>query len=63
MWLELHDSNGPIFVNMDTVTHFQRVEGKRRTTLVTFAPNNGTCVMFQVNESPDEIMDMMISEQ
>lgn len=38
MWLELHDNNGPIFVNMNSVTHFQRVEGQRRTTLVTFAP-------------------------
>lgn len=59
MWLELHDSNGPIFINMDTVMHFQRVEGQRRTTLVTCAAKSGTCVMFQVNESPDEIMEMI----
>ncbi len=48
MWLELHDSNG----RSDTVTHFQRVEGKRRTTLVTFAHNNGTCAMFRFTSHP-----------
>ncbi|MCA1403684.1 hypothetical protein I6F26_03580 [Ensifer sp. IC3342] len=57
MWLELHDSNGPIFINMDTVTHFQRVEGQRRTILVTCATRSGTCVTLQVKESPEEIMD------
>jgi hypothetical protein len=59
MWLELHDSNGPIFVNLDTVTHFQRVEGQRRTTLVTCATKSGACVTLQVQESPKEIMDMI----
>lgn len=62
MWLELHDSNGPIFVNMNVVTHFQRVEGQRRTTLVTFAPKNADCVTLQVKESPDEIMEMLWEE-
>ncbi|AIM03449.1 MULTISPECIES: hypothetical protein [Sinorhizobium] len=62
MWLELHDNNGPIFVNMDAVTHFQRVEGQRRTTLVTFAPKNADCATFQVKESPDEIMEMLWDE-
>ncbi|WP_026186892.1 hypothetical protein [Ensifer sp. BR816] len=62
MWLELHDSNGPIFINMDTVTHFQRIEGQRRTTLFTFAPNSGTCVTLQVHEAPDEIMEMLLEE-
>ncbi|ASY60751.1 MULTISPECIES: hypothetical protein [Sinorhizobium] len=59
MWLELHGSNGPIFINMDTVTHFQRIEGQQRTTLVTFSPNNGSCLTFQVHESPEEIMSMI----
>lgn len=59
MWLELHDSNGPIFVNMDTVTHFQRVEGQRRTTLVTCAAKSGTYVTLLVQESPEEIMAMI----
>lgn len=43
MWLELRDNNGPIFVNMDNVVHFQRVEGQRRTTLIAFAANHGAC--------------------
>ncbi|MCA1366771.1 MULTISPECIES: hypothetical protein [Ensifer] len=62
MWLKLHDNNGPIFVNMDNATHFQRVEGQRRTTLVTFAANNGSCMTLQVQESPDEIMEMLWEE-
>ncbi len=62
MWLKLHDNNGPIFINMDTVTHFQRIEGQRRTTLFTFASNSGTCVTLQVHESPDEIMEMLWDE-
>ncbi|WEX75103.1 hypothetical protein PYH37_000441 [Sinorhizobium numidicum] len=62
MWLKLHDNNGPIFINMDTVTHFQRVEGQRRTTLVTFAPNSGACGMLKVQEPPDEIMEMLWEE-
>ncbi|MBP1882408.1 hypothetical protein [Sinorhizobium mexicanum] len=62
MWLKLHDNNGPIFINMDNVTHFQRVEGQRRTTLVTFSPNGGTSVMLHVHESPDDIMEMLWEE-
>ncbi|WP_085035228.1 hypothetical protein [Ensifer aridi] len=62
MWLELHDTNGPIYINMNNVTHFQRVEGQRRTTLVTFAPNSGTCGMFKVQESPEEIIEMLSEE-
>ncbi|MCA1444230.1 hypothetical protein I6F07_29360 [Ensifer sp. IC4062] len=62
MWLKLHDNNGPIFVNMDAVTHFQRTEGQRRTTLVTLAPKNGACMTLQVQESPDEIMEMLWEE-
>ncbi|MDK1373371.1 MULTISPECIES: hypothetical protein [unclassified Sinorhizobium] len=62
MWLKLHDNNGPIFINMDNVTHFQRVEGQRRTTLVTFAPNGGTSATLQVHESPDDIMEMLWEE-
>ncbi|MDK1493138.1 hypothetical protein QN219_24350 [Sinorhizobium sp. 7-81] len=62
MWLELHDNNGPIFINMDHVMHFQRVEGKKRTTL-TFAANSGTCVTLQVQEPPDEIMEMLWEQE
>lgn len=62
MWLELHDNNGPIFVNMDTVMHFQRVEGQRSTTLVTCSIKNGSSVTLQVKESPDEIMEMLWEE-
>ncbi|APG87742.1 hypothetical protein [Sinorhizobium americanum] len=61
MWLKLHDNNGSIFINMDNVTHFQRVEGQRRTTL-TFVTNSGSCVTHQVQESPDEIMEMLWEE-
>jgi hypothetical protein len=62
MWLKLHDNNGPIYVNMDNVIHFQRAEGQRRTTLVTFTANGGTRVTLQVQESPDEIMEMLWEE-
>lgn len=62
MWLELHDINGPIYINMEAVTHFQRVEGQRRTTVVTFAPNGGSCGMFKVQETPEEIMEMIKEE-
>ncbi|MDX0408488.1 hypothetical protein GOC91_16415 [Sinorhizobium medicae] len=62
MWLELHDNNGPIFVNMDTVMHFQRVEGQRSTTLVTCSIKNGASVTLQVKEPPEEIMEMLWEE-
>ncbi|AFL51640.1 MULTISPECIES: hypothetical protein [Sinorhizobium] len=62
MWLKLHDNNGPIFVNMDTVMHFQRVEGHRSTTLVTCSVKGGVSVTLQVKESPDEIMEMLWEE-
>ena len=63
MWLELRDNNGPIFVNMDNVVHFQRVEGQRRTTLIAFAANHGACVTLQVHETPNDIMEMLWEEQ
>jgi hypothetical protein len=63
MWLELRDNNGPIFVNMDNVVHFQRVEGQRRTTLIAFGANHGACVTLQVHETPNEIMELLWEEQ
>ncbi|OWK26282.1 hypothetical protein AJ87_02845 [Rhizobium yanglingense] len=63
MWLELHDSSGTVFVNMDTVTDFRRYEGNDKTQIFTYASSGDSFTQYYVFETPDEIINMITEEQ
>lgn len=63
MWLELHNNDGPFFINMDNVIKFSWNGDSARTELITIAPSGSAVLVYSCKESAQDVANMITEEQ